>query len=320
MADSSEKIYWVNKNTENNKDTLRWNWYSWLWVFLCAVAIFSTVPLARRVQGYVSHTIGREFPTYLVLFIILSLFTTLLYFFVFRMNIKSKSQYAWLIISSGAYIYTTLQLRKYPEEAIHLLEFGLLSYFLFRALSHRIRDWTVYITTPLCVLFIGTIDEFIQWVTPGRIWDYKDVGINALAGVFFVLAVSKGIKPDIVHGPVKRISINMLAGILTINLLFLGLCLSNTPDSVNRYAELFPGLSWLRLEEPMTQYGFEYKNSEIGPSHSRMTLDKLRGIDTKKAGNIFTLFGLQTAWYLITALIGSVWAVGELWKRRLNHP
>ncbi|MBI5666046.1 MAG: VanZ family protein [Nitrospirae bacterium] len=308
----------MNNNTGNIKDTLRWNGASWLRVFLCTALIFSTVPVARRIQRYVHNTIGSEFFTYTVLVIILSLFAVLLYFFIFRLNVKSKSQYAWLIMSSGFYIYTTLQLRKYPEEAIHLLEFGLLSYFLFKALSHRIRDWTVYISTILCVLFIGTIDEFIQWVTPGRRWDYGDVGINALAGVFFVLAVGKGIKPDIVRGPVKRASVNLLAIIMTINVLFLGLCLSNTPASVTRYTELFHGLSWLRLEEPMTQYGFRHKDAETGPFYSQMTLDRLRKIDTRKAGNIFTLFSLKTAWSLIVVIIGSVWAFGGFWKRRLN--
>jgi hypothetical protein len=274
--------------------------------------------MARQVQKYVRDTIGMEYFTYMVLSIVLLLFAVLLYFFIFRLNIKLKSQYAWLIMSSGAYIYTTLQLRRYPEEAVHLLEFGLLSYFLFRAFSHRIRDWTVYITTSLCVLFIGMIDEFIQWVIPGRIWDYRDIGINALAGVYFVLAVGKGIKPEIICKPVKRTSVKILVGITTIILLFLGLCLSNTPDSVNRYTELFHGLSWLRLEEPMTKYGFGSKGPEIGPFYSHMTLDKLRDINTNKAGNFFTLFSLKTAWSIIIALIGSVWAAGEFWKRRLD--
>lgn len=296
----------MNTSLKNNKGPLRWDRASWLSVFLCTAAIFSTVPLARHVQKYVNDTIGRDIFTYIVLFIVSSLFITLLYVFVFRLRIKSKSQYAWLIISSGAYIYTTLQLRKYPEEAVHLLEFGLLSYFLFNALSHQIRDWTVYITTSLCVLFIGTTDEFIQWVTPGRIWDYRDVGINALASVFFVLAVSKGIKPEIIHGPVKRISVNLLAGILTINLLFLGLCLSNTPDAVKHYTAVFPDLSWLTQEETMSEYGQEHRAFFRKADYS------------SPAWELISLFSVRTAWSLIVILLGSVWVYGEFWKRRLN--
>lgn len=296
----------MNTSTENNKDTLRWNRTSWLWVFLCTAAIFSTVPMARRVQRYVNNTIGRDFFTYIVLVIVISLFISLLYSFVFRLRVKSKSQYAWLIISSGAYIYTTLQLRKYPEEAIHLLEFGLLSYFLFSALSHRIRDWTVYITTSLCVLFIGTLDEFIQWLTPGRFWDYRDVGLNALAGIFFVLGLSKGIKPEIIRGPVKKISVNMLTGIMIINLLFLGLCLSNTPDAVKHYTSVFPDLSWLRQEETMSQYGHEQRAF-------------LRRADySGTAWKLISLFNVRSAWSLIIALIVSVWVYATFWKKRLD--
>jgi len=306
----------VNTSTENNRDTLRGNRASWFWVFLCTTAIFATVPLARRVQRYVHHTIGSEFFTYIVVVIVLTLLTTLLYFFIFRLNVKSTFQYVWLIISFGAYVYTTFQLRKYPEEAIHLLEFGLLSYFLFKALSYRIRDWTVYITTLLCVVFIGIMDEFIQWVTPGRIWDYRDIGINALAGVFFVLAVSKGIKPEIVRGPVKRLSVNMLAGLMTINLLFLGLCLSNTPDTVKRYATVCNNLSWLLNEEPMTQYGSKRTYTDNGASGSHLKSDNSGG--KYSSGKLITLFSLRTAWTLIIVLIGSVWVFGEFWKRRLK--
>jgi len=291
---------------ENNKTTLRWNRASWLWVFLCTAAIFSTVPLARGVQRYINATVGRDFFIHMVLFIVLSLFVVILFFFIFRLNIKSKSQYAWLIIASGAYVYTTLQLRIYPEEAVHLLEFGILSYFLFRALSHRIRDWTVYMTTSLFVLFIGTIDEFIQWVTPGRIWDYRDVGINALAGVLFVLVVGKGIKPENVRGPIKIISVNMLAGIIIINLLFLGLCLSNTPDAVAHYTSVFPDLSWLNQEETMSEYGHDHRAF-------------LKRTDfSATAWKLISLFSVRTAWALITALIVLVWVYSGFWKKRLD--
>ncbi|MEW6599436.1 MAG: VanZ family protein, partial [Nitrospirota bacterium] len=240
------------------------------------------------------------------LFIVVLMFTTLLYFFIFRLNIRSKSQYIWLAASSGFYIYTALQLRKIPEEAVHLLEFGVLSYCLFRALSHRIRDWTVYVTTSLFVFLIGMIDEFIQWVIPGRIWDYRDVGINGLAGVFFVLMVGMGIKPHIARGPVNKGSVNILAGIIIINLIFLGLCLSNTPDAVKSYTSVFPGLSWLVQEEPMSEYGHNIR-AFFRKSHYPV-----------EAWKLISLFSVRTAWYIIIASIVTVVAGSKFWKRRLT--
>ena len=177
---------------------------------------------------------------------------TVVYFLFFKYRIKNKSQYFWLFFCAGVYIYFTIQLGKYPEEALHIVEYGLLSYFFFKALSVRIRDWTIYIIVPFFVLFIGGLDEFIQWMMPGRYWDYGDVGLNAFSGVIFIFAVWKAVRPEIISGPVKKYSLKILAWILTANLIFFGLCLANTPDMVKRYTSVFESLSWLRDEETMT--------------------------------------------------------------------
>ena len=241
-------------DTTTNKD--RWDWKSWLWVFLCSSAIFATVPLARNIQRFVYDSVGSAFFTYAVLAVILAAFGALVYLLAYKFRVRSTSQYLWLFSCAGLYIYFTIALRKHPEEAVHFVEYGLLSYFFFRALSVKIHDWKIYITVMLFVTFVGTVDEFIQWLMPGRVWDYRDVGINALASVIFLIAVWKAIRPEIISGPVKKYSLKMLAGILTANLIFFGLCLANTPDMVKRYTSEFESLSWLRDEEPMTRSWF----------------------------------------------------------------
>ncbi len=150
---------------------------------------------------------------------------------------------------------------------------------MFRALSHNIRDWTIYVTTILFTLFFGITDESIQWMVPERYWGLKDVWINLLAGVIFVLALWKGIKPRKICEPVRKLSINMLAIMMAINLLFIGLCLSNTPDAVKRYTAIFPSLTWLRNEEPMTEYGFKHRDPEIGTFYSRLEVHDITSTD-----------------------------------------
>ncbi len=272
----------MNSNIKPEKNIQRWDWKSWLWVLLCSIGIFSTVPVARSIQKFVYDTVGREYFTYAVLFVIAVGFAMLLLFFIFQLRVKSISQYIWLFICAGLYVYFTIQLKKYPEEAIHLLEYGLISYFLFRALSHKIQDWTIYITAALFALFIGTIDEFIQWIMPDRYFGFKDVEINALASGIFLIAVWKGIKPKIICKPIKKISVKMLVGIITVDLMFLGLCLSNTPSSVKSYTNVFNSLSWLRSEEPMTEFGYKHNDPEIGTFYSRLTLTELKEIDLNK--------------------------------------
>ncbi len=268
----------MNLTATTGKESRR-RWRSWLWVFLCAAGIFSTVPLARSVQELVYNSVGKEFFTYTVLSVIGAGLAAILYILVFKLRVRKISRYIWIFTGAGLYIYFTIQLREKPEEAFHFLEYGALAYFLFRALSHSIRDRTIYITIVLSVLFVGTADEFIQWLMPGRYWDYRDIGINVLAGVFFSIIVWKGIKPEIISKPVRRLSIRILAGVITLDLLFLGICLSNTPDVVRRYTAAFEPLMWLRGEEVMTEFGYRYKDPEVGTFYSRLTLRELREHD-----------------------------------------
>ena len=249
-------------------------------VLLCAIGIFATVPVARRLQHFIYDTVGQEFFTYIVLFVIGVGFISLLYFFVLKLRVKSVSQYIWLSVCTGLYVFSTFQLRTYPEEAIHLLEYGLLSFLLFKALSHRIRDWTVYVSALLFVLFFGIANEFLQWTVPGRYWGFKDVGLDVIGGGILILAIWQGIKPKIICEPVKRISVQVLVGMITLDLIVLGLCLSNTPGSVNRYTATFTKLSWLRTEEPMTEFGYKHQDSNTGTFISRMTVKELRNIDS----------------------------------------
>ncbi len=235
--------------------------------------------MARSFQKLVYSSVGKEFFTYLVFFVIAAGLTTLLYFFIFRLKIKIASQYISLISCAGLYIYFTIQLGGHPEEAIHFLEYGLLSFFVFRALSHRIKDWTVYISAAFIVMLLGTADEFLQWMMPNRYWDYKDVGINLLAGSIFLFAIWKGIKPSDISGPVKNYSIRILVGAITLNMILMGLCLSNTPLNVHRYTSAIDSFLWLQQEEPMTEFGHKIYDPHIGNIYSRFELEELINID-----------------------------------------
>jgi VanZ family protein len=254
----------------------------WIWVLLCTLVIFSAIPVARRIQQFVYDTAGRDFFIYFVISVVGCGLAALLYLFIFELKIKKISQYMWLFVCAWLYIYFTMNLSEHPEEAIHLLEYGLLSYFVFRALSLRVRDRSIYITVILIVLFIGTIDEFIQWMTPGRYWGWKDVETDMLGGAILQLAIWKGIRPETISGSLRKISVKLLAAVLTPNLLLLGLCLSNTPDAVNRYTSVFKGLLWLRSEEPMAEFGHQYEDQEIGMFDSRLTLEQLHSIDLER--------------------------------------
>jgi hypothetical protein len=269
---------------ESGKDACAWDWSSWLPVILCSVIIFATIPFARSFQKLVYNTIGREFFTYFVVTTVISGSVILLYFFIFRLKVRRRSQYIWILICAGLYLFNTIQLDEHPEEAVHFLEYGILSYFIFRALGRKIRDTTVYISALFFVSFIGTMDEFIQWMIPQRVWAFSDIGLNVFAGGVCLLGIWKGISPDMINKPVSKFSVRILAGVMSANLLFIGLCLSNTPDIVKRYTSVADSLSWLRDEESMTEFGFMHTDGDIGILYSRFMIEELKDADINKGG------------------------------------
>lgn len=281
----------------------KWNLKLWLWAVLCAAGILLTVPVARGLQKFVYAAVGKEFFTYVVLFIVIAALIILLYIFIFRLRIRNVSQYVWLILCGSLYVYFTINLKKHPEEALHFLEYGLLTFFVFRALSYRIHDWTVYISTIVIVSTVGTLDEFIQWLLPSRVWDYGDIRLNILGGIFFILAVWKGVRPATISERVNKFSIKVLATVLTVQVVFLGLCLANTPQNVNRYTSVFESLSWLRGEEVMTEYG-EKTNDLKKNTISSGSVEKNY---SSKTGKVITAFSMKTALISIAAFLSAIW-------------
>lgn len=253
-----------------------------MWVVFCSIAIFLTVPVARTIQTYVTKNLGKNAFIYFVLSVLAIAFISLLYFLIFRLKIVSASNYVWLFVLTGIYTYFILKLIKAPAEAIHFLEYGLLGFFLFRALTNHIKDNSIYFTATLFALIIGTFDETFQWITPGRFWSFHDVGLNTLSGGLFQVALWKVIKPKIISEKIRSESMKIFSSIFGVSLIVLGLCASNTPKRVEYYTKLMPWLSSLTKEEPMSEFGYKYEDPEIGVFYSRLNPVDLLKTDNAK--------------------------------------
>jgi len=259
--------------------------FPWLWVVLCTLAIFLVVPLARAIQKFVSARWGRPFFGYAVLVITAASFCAIVYVLVFRLKIRSPSNYLWLSAVAALYVYFTLKLWRAPEEAVHFLEYGLLGFFLFRALSLSIRDKGIYLTAFLIGSLIGIFDEILQWMMPGRYWDFRDAGLNALATGLFQVALWKGIKPKIISEKIGPKSVRRISLLLAVNILLLGLCASNTPQRVASYSGRLPFLSFLVKEEPMYEFTRKHTDPEIGLFYSRLSPEGLEKEDNERSAH-----------------------------------
>lgn len=189
----------------------------------------------------------------------------------------------WTFIVAGLYTYFILKIKSNPTETVHFLEYGLLGFFLFKALNHHIKDKSIYITATLFALLIGTFDEILQWITPQRYWDFRDVGLNGLSGGLIQLAIWKVRRPKIISEKFNAKSLRIFTSIFASCLIILGLCASNTPIRVHSYTKQITWLSFLQKEESMSEFGYKYKDPEIGVFYSRLSskelqkADKLRG-------------------------------------------
>lgn len=101
-------------------------------------------------------------------------------------------------------------------EAFHLLEYGLLGAVACRALSFSFRDGTAYVVAVVLTAFAGTLDELVQWLTPGRFWGLHDVGLNVAGGVLAQLWLALGLRVSWISGRPTRESLRAAVRPITI--------------------------------------------------------------------------------------------------------
>ena len=85
-----------------------------------------------------------------------------------------------------------------PEERVHLLEYGLFAGLVFSALlEHRAEDpdrgppvVTPVVVAILITTFCGWLDEGIQYYLPNRYFGWRDVALNAAAGLIVTAAMT----------------------------------------------------------------------------------------------------------------------------------
>ena len=116
-------------------------WVSWLWVAIGSLVIFLTIPIARTLQEFVREHWGDETFLYGVgAVIILAAVAAILYSV---RGLAPTSSFVWLTLISIIFIGYTIKLRAAPSEALHFLEYGVLSLLIYRALTHQVQDVSV---------------------------------------------------------------------------------------------------------------------------------------------------------------------------------
>ncbi len=148
-------------------------------VIIYVLFIYLTLPVMRPVLNFMKAHLGSRFDLLTDASLIVIMAGLAL------MMIRSRISWKQYILAFVVFcIYgICLKVLKIPEERIHLLEYGLLSFLVFRIYpsdwSYMFRYWQTFLT----VSFIGTLDEIIQYLIPNRVGDVRDIGLNIVSGL-----------------------------------------------------------------------------------------------------------------------------------------
>ena len=200
-----------------------------------------------------------------------------------RTNSGTGASSAWLAAVAGLKIFWISRLWRNPEEAVHILEYGILALLVVNALRHRVHDVTLYARAALIVAGVGIIDELIQWMTPGRYFDLRDIWLNAGAGGLAIVGVWKGIMPPRPE-PVTGRSLQRLCRLAMIVTVLLALCFLSTPARVEALARAVPPLHFLADPfDAVAEYGHRHHLPTVGRFTSRFSLEELARLNREGA-------------------------------------
>jgi hypothetical protein len=193
----------------------------------------------------------------------------------------SRYGYVWLLAVTAVFVLYTIDLRANPEEAIHFIQYGLLGILVYRALTHRVRDVSIYFAAAMIGGIVGMIDEAIQWLVPRRFWGLHDIWLNFFAAS---LGIAKGLSPPIILGRPNRVNLRFLLRVAMVAVVLLGVGLMNTPARIHWYTERLPWLEFLeRNESVMMEYGYLIEDEDTGIFRSRFSPAELRRTDRQRA-------------------------------------
>ncbi len=91
----------------------------------------------------------------------------------------------WLSVfaAGAAYVVYLLTVELTPAEKTHFLSYGLLAFLVYRAMKLHFEGPAVTMATVCLVAVIGLGDEALQYLLPNRVFEWKDVLLNALSGL-----------------------------------------------------------------------------------------------------------------------------------------
>jgi choline-sulfatase len=154
---------------------------AWLAAILYVGFVYSTISLMPKVwkilSAYTQGTIR-----YIGILAVVLVGVAILWQTWRRVGKRTWKPYVVLGCIGLVYGYLLKEYTVFPSERLHLVEYGFVGYFFFKALSIDFSNRHAYIASFVLTVLVGVGDECIQWVLPQRFFELKDVQLNAISG------------------------------------------------------------------------------------------------------------------------------------------
>ena len=255
-------------------------WLSWTFVAVWALVLLATLPLAPLVMRAVERHTGKWIAVVLVVVIVV-VFLVVASRRLIQAGHAAPSQLVWLAAAAAIVIALT-STSKTPIEGFHFIQYGVLGALAFRAFAHRTRDLSVYAAAALLGTIVGTIDEAIQWILPGRVWDVRDIQFNATGAILAQVTIALAARPPHIAAQLSRSGVHRLCWLSIVAVVVIGASFLNTPERIEWYTGKSRALGVLvRNATVMAEYGYMHVDADIGRFRSRLSKTALRQADAQ---------------------------------------
>jgi len=164
----------------------------WLPAVIWLACIYSTLGVVRSVNDYLETRIALSavISGVLIAALILIVLAALRHAAMIR-----PAQ--WIVGMAALAGYgKMLALLPVPAERVHLAQYGVLAFLLYRPLNLRFRGGGTYAAALVLSALAGWGDEIIQYYLPGRYFEWRDVGLNAVSALLGLLMTWAFARPD----------------------------------------------------------------------------------------------------------------------------
>ena len=158
----------------------------WIWLGLYTAAVFLSIPYTRSVVIWAGEQFGQQAPVVAALAAIVPAGALM----AARLR-RPAAPFPWPHLALAGIAVAAVAawrlLASSPIALVHLPEYGLLAILAGRAFGPGIR---AALGGGVAAAGLGLLDEIVQGATPGRVFDWWDIALNAASSLLGALALA----------------------------------------------------------------------------------------------------------------------------------